>query len=168
MREWKFLLIQGHLLSCAVEREGHCKQTLLRYVVLAPWKKSYNRPRQHAWDRVLRAGALGLPWGMGWGRMWEGGSGWGTHVHLWPIHVNVWPKPLQYCKVISLQLKLINLKKKKKQRHYFTDRGPYSQNYGFSSSLAWMWELGPKEGWALRNMFFNCGVGEDSWESLGQ
>ena len=34
-----------------------------------------------------------------------GGSGWGTHVHPWLIHVNVWPKALQYCKVISLQLK---------------------------------------------------------------
>ena len=33
------------------------------------------------------------------------GSGWGTHVHPWLIHVNVWQKPLQYCKVISLQLK---------------------------------------------------------------
>ena len=33
------------------------------------------------------------------------GSGWGTHVHTWLIHVNVWQKPLQYCKVISLQLK---------------------------------------------------------------
>ena len=41
----------------------------------------------------------------------EGGSGWGTHVHPWLIHVNVWQKPLQYCKVISLQLKLIFLKK---------------------------------------------------------
>ena len=26
-------------------------------------------------------------------------------VHPWLIHVNVWQKPLQYCKVISLQLK---------------------------------------------------------------
>ena len=42
---------------------------------------------------------------MGWGGIWEGGSGWGTHVHPWLIHVNVWQKPLQYCKVISLQLK---------------------------------------------------------------
>ena len=33
-----------------------------------------------------------------------GGSGWGTHVHPWLIPVNVWQKPLQYCKVISLQL----------------------------------------------------------------
>ena len=29
------------------------------------------------------------------------------------IHVNVWQKPLQYCKVISLQLMKINGKKKK-------------------------------------------------------
>ena len=40
--------------------------------------------------------------GEGGGR---GGSGWGTHVHPWLIHVNVWQKPLQYYKVISLQLK---------------------------------------------------------------
>ena len=27
----------------------------------------------------------------GWdGGRWEGGSGWGTHVHLWRIHINVW------------------------------------------------------------------------------
>ena len=48
---------------------------------------------------------------MGWGGRWEGGSGWGTHVHPWLMHVNVWQKPLQYCRVISLQLKQINLKK---------------------------------------------------------
>ena len=29
----------------------------------------------------------------------------GTYVHPWLIHVNVWQKPVQYCKVISLQLK---------------------------------------------------------------
>ena len=61
--------------------------------------------RFNAWDRVLRAGALGWSWGMGWEGRWERGSGWGTHVHPWLIHVNLWQKPLQYCKVISLQLK---------------------------------------------------------------
>ena len=60
----------------------------------------------------LRAGALGRPRGMGWGGRREGGSGWGTHVNPWLIHVNVWLKPLQYCKVISLQLTKINEKKK--------------------------------------------------------
>ena len=62
--------------------------------------------------QVLRAGALGWPGGMGWGGRWKGGSRWGTHVNPWLIHVNVWQKPLQYCKVISLQL--MKWKKKKK------------------------------------------------------
>ena len=26
----------------------------------------------------------------------------------------------------------------KKQRHYFADKGPYSQSYGFSHSHVWM------------------------------
>ena len=47
--------------------------------------------------QVLRAGALGWPWGMGWGGRWERVSGWGTYVHTWLIHVNVWQKPSQYC-----------------------------------------------------------------------
>ena len=32
-----------------------------------------------------------------------------------------------------------------KQRHYFVIKGPSSQNYGFSSSHIWMWELDYKE-----------------------
>ena len=48
----------------------------------------------------------------GVGRKAGGGSGWGTHVNPWLIHVNVWQKPLQYCKVISLQLIKINEKNK--------------------------------------------------------
>ena len=39
--------------------------------------------------------------------------GWGIHVNLWLIHINVRQKPLQYCKVISLQLIKINEKKRK-------------------------------------------------------
>ena len=54
-------------------------------------------------------GCLGLVHWMtqrdGMGRKWEGGSGWGTRVHPWWIHVDVWQKPIQYCKVIGLQLK---------------------------------------------------------------
>ena len=29
----------------------------------------------------------------------------------------------------------------KKQRHYFANKGPSSQGYGFSSGRVWMWEL---------------------------
>ena len=63
--------------------------------------------------QVLRAGARGRPRGMGWGGRWEVGSEWGIHASPWLIHINVWQKPLQYCKVISLQLIKINGKKKK-------------------------------------------------------
>ena len=41
----------------------------------------------------------------------EMGEGFRMGEHMcnpWLIHVNVWQKPLQYCKVIILQLKLIN------------------------------------------------------------
>ena len=65
--------------------------------------------------QVFRAGALGRPRGMGWGGRWERGLGWGTHVNPWLIHVNVWQKPLQYCKVISLQLIKISEKQQKKE-----------------------------------------------------
>ena len=33
----------------------------------------------------------------------------------------------------------------KKQKHHFVDKGPYSQNYGFSSSPVCIWELDHKE-----------------------
>ena len=42
----------------------------------------------------------------------------------------------------------------KKQRHYFANKGPFSQGYGFSSGHVWMWELNYKESWALKNWCF--------------
>ena len=42
----------------------------------------------------------------------------------------------------------------KKQRHYFTNKGLSSQNCGFSCGQVWMWELGHKEGWTLKNWCF--------------
>ena len=55
----------------------------------------------------------------------------------------------------------------KKQRHYFANKGPSSQRYGFSSGHIWMWELDCEQLSAEELMLLNCGVGEDSWESLG-
>ena len=42
----------------------------------------------------------------------------------------------------------------KKQRHYFADKDPSSQSYGFSSSHVWMWELGHEESWGPKNWYF--------------
>ena len=55
-------------------------------------------------ETSARGWCAGITQRDGMGRELEGGSGWGTHVNPWLIHVNVWQKPLQYCKVISLQL----------------------------------------------------------------
>ena len=42
----------------------------------------------------------------------------------------------------------------KKQRHYFANKGPSSQGYGFSSGHVWMWELDHKESWLPKNGCF--------------
>ena len=41
-----------------------------------------------------------------------------------------------------------------KQRHYFANKGPSSQSYGFSSSHVWMWELDCEESWVPKNWGF--------------
>ena len=53
----------------------------------------------------------------------------------------------------------------KKQRHYFANKGLFSQGYGFSSSRIWMWELDYKESWVLKNCFWTLGL-EKTLESL--
>ena len=42
----------------------------------------------------------------------------------------------------------------KKQRYHFTDKGPYSQSCGFSSSYVQMWELDHNEGCMTKNWHF--------------
>ena len=51
----------------------------------------------------------------------------------------------------------------KKQRHYFADKGPSSQTYGFSSSHIWMWELDHKESWMLILQIPIVMYGCESW-----
>ena len=74
-----------------ITAEGECSHEIKRW--LAPWKISYDQPREHI----------------------------------------------------------------KKQRHDFTNKGPSSQSYGFSSSHVWMWELDYKERWVPKNWCFWMG-----------
>ena len=53
----------------------------------------------------------------------------------------------------------------KKQRHYFANKGPYSQSYSFSSSHVWMWELDYKESWMPNNWCFWAEVLKKNLES---
>ena len=94
--------VQNRLLDSVGEGEGGMFwENSMKQVYYQGW----NRPPAQVgcMRQVLRSGALGWPRGMGWG----------THVNQWLLHVNIWQKPLQYCKVINLQLIKINGKKKR-------------------------------------------------------
>ena len=52
----------------------------------------------------------------------------------------------------------------KKERHHFADKGPYSQDYGLSSSHVRMWELDNKEGRVPKNWCFQTVVLEKTFE----
>ena len=53
-----------------------------------------------------------------------------------------------------------------KQRHYFANKGPSSQSYGFSSSHVWIWELDHIESWAPKNWCSRTVLLEKTLESL--
>ena len=51
----------------------------------------------------------------------------------------------------------------KKQRHYFVNKGSYSQGYGFSGGHVWMCDSWTrKKASAKELVLLNCGDGEDS------
>ena len=57
------------------------------------------------------------------------------------------------------------IEKYQKQRHYFANKGPSSQGYGFSSSHVWLWELDCEESWVSKNWCFWTVVLEKTLES---
>ena len=83
------------------------------------------------------------------------------------------PKSLQMVTIVmklkdtcSLEEKIWPKQHIKKQRHYFTNKVPSSQSYGFSSSHVWMWELDYNKNWVLKNWCFWTVVLEKTLESL--
>ena len=52
-----------------------------------------------------------------------------------------------------------------KQRHYFANKGPSRQGYGFSSFHVWMWELDCEQTWVPENWCFWTVVLEKTRES---
>ena len=53
----------------------------------------------------------------------------------------------------------------KKQRHYFANKGLWSQDYGSFTSHVWMWDLDHKEGWAPKTGRFWTVMLEKTLES---
>ena len=76
----------------------------------------------------------------------------GKQWKQWQTLFSLAPKSLQMV-TTGIKFKTLAPRKKsydkprqhiKKQRHYFANKGPSSQGYGFSSSHVWMWELNHK------------------------
>ena len=70
-----------------------------------------------------------------------------TSVDWCYIHINStvsWANCLKNTIQRSALKSYKKLKTLEKQRHYFADKGPSSQSYGFSSSHVWMWKLDHK------------------------
>ena len=82
------------------------------------------------------------------------------------------PKSLQMV-TTAMKLKIDPWKKSyeqprqhiKKQRHYFANKGPSSQSFGFSSSHVWLWELDYKESWVPKKWCFWTVVLEKTLDS---
>ena len=68
------------------------------------------------------------------------------------------------CLLIGMKV-MTNLDSYSKQRHYFVNKGPSSQGYGFSSGHVWIWELDYKQSWALKIWCFWTVVLEKTLES---
>ena len=60
---------------------------------------------------------------------------------------------------------MTNLDSILKSMHYFANKGPSSQGYGFSSGHGWMWELDCEESWVPKNWCFRTVVLEKTLES---
>ena len=55
-----------------------------------------------------------------------------------------WSHEIKRCLLLGRKV-MTNTDTMLKSRHYFANKGPSSQSYGFSSSHVWMWELDYKE-----------------------
>ena len=71
---------------------------------------------------------------------------------------------IKRCSLLGKKV-MINLDSILKSRHYFANKGPSSQGYGFSSSRVWMWELDYKESLVPKNWCFWTVVLEKTLES---
>ena len=86
-----------------------------------------------------------------------GNNGNSVRLYFWGLqnHWRWWLQPWNL-KLLAPWKKSYGQPRKhiKKQRHYFANKGPSSQSYGFSSGHVWMWDLDYKESWAPKNWCF--------------
>ena len=99
-------------------RVGWAERIALKHVYYIKCETN-RQPRLDAWDKCSELVHWEDPEG------WDGEVGGGIRMgHTCKsMHVDVWQKPIQYCKVISLQLIKINEKKKEEKVNELEDIG---------------------------------------------
>ena len=80
-------------------------------------------------------------------------------------HWRWWLKPWNKRRLRLGRKVMTNLDSILKSRHYFANKGPSSQSYGFSSGHVWMWELDCEGSWMPKNWCFWTVVLEKTLES---
>ena len=86
------------------------------------------------------------------------------HSHQQCKRVPFSSHPIQNLLLVGRKV-MTNLDSILKSRHYFANKGPSGQGYGFSSGHVWMWELHCEKSWALKNWCFWTMVLEKTLES---
>ena len=101
------------------------------------------------------------------GNRW-GNSGNSVRLYFWGLqnHCRWWLEPWNW-KLLAPWKKSYDQPGQhiQKQRHYFANKIPSSQGYGFSRGHVWMWELDYKESWAPKNWCVWTVVSEKTLES---
>ena len=93
--------IKNRILDTVGEGEGGMisEKSIETYITIC---EIDHQSKFDAWNRALKTGALGQPWGMGQGGRWEGFQD-GGHMYTHGWFMSMYGK--NYFKVISLQLK---------------------------------------------------------------
>ena len=86
------------------------------------------------------------------------------HSHQQCKWVPFSPHPLQHLLLVGRKV-MTNLDSILKSRHYFANKDPSGQGYGFSSGHVWMWELDCEKSWVPKNWCFWTMVLEKTLES---
>ena len=104
--------VQNRLLDSVGEGEGGIfRDNSIKTCILSRVKQITSPGWMH--ETSAQAWCTGRSRRIRWRGRWEWGLGWGILVN--PLLIHVCQKPLQYCKIISLQLIKINENKDKKQ-----------------------------------------------------
>ena len=96
------------------------------------------------------------------GKQWKQ---WQTLFSWLQNHYRWWLQPWNFEKHLLLGRKAMTNQGSISKSRDITDKGPYNQSYGFSSSHVWMGKLDYKESWIPKNWCFLTGVLEKTPES---